>query len=480
MALQKFIQIQAVFLAGSGITANDTTFVVKSLQYPNGVKVVTADIGSLCYATLEPNTAREEIISFTTITQNSDDTATLTGVTRNLKYYHPYDQISATGFPHPGGSSLVVSNNPQIYENFLSANNTETITGQYTFDSSAIPRVSNSATMPTNDEDLAHKKYVDEVAIAGAPDGNETTKGLYQTATSAQTQAGTDVGSTGATLAVKPSDISQNIVNNKFLFAEDTGIADAYVIALTPALASYELGQVIYFKATNTNTGTSTIDINGLGVKSIKKLKNTDLEAGDIEAGALVSLGYDGTNFVMLNPQATMPTTAILNEMSTFFGATDITGAEAESLRDGSAVTIHKHPVFSGSFPLYNMGGVEDPKDFVVNTLTGTPKKITISGYIYLDNSPSPSPMAVFTATWIATGEAQTGLGIFRTESSTYSVSNPTYFTTPVFFSSTLSSPFTQVAVTMHEISSTGFTLRVTKSKQYIEAGMAFTYIVEY
>jgi hypothetical protein len=81
-----------------------------------------------------------------------------------------------------------------------------------------------------------------------------------------------------------------------------------------------------------------------LGAKAIKKLRDQDTEDGDIEAGSIIHVLYDGTNWQMQTPQATMPTTAILSEMSTFFGATNISGAEAETLTDGSnAESLHTH-----------------------------------------------------------------------------------------------------------------------------------------
>jgi hypothetical protein len=80
-------------------------------------------------------------------------------------------------------------------------------------------------------------------------------------------------------------------------YAADTGAADAYAIALDPALSEYITGMPIFFKAANTNTGASTLDINGLGTKSIKKSTDVDLAAGDIKDGQIVLVVYDGTNF---------------------------------------------------------------------------------------------------------------------------------------------------------------------------------------
>jgi hypothetical protein len=83
-------------------------------------------------------------------------------------------------------------------------------------------------------------------------------------------------------------------------YAADTGEADAYVLTLSPALDAYIPGMPVCFKAGNANTGASTIDINGLGVKAMKKNGNEDLVVGDILAGQIVTVIYDGTNFQLM------------------------------------------------------------------------------------------------------------------------------------------------------------------------------------
>jgi hypothetical protein len=69
----------------------------------------------------------------------------------------------------------------------------------------------------------------------------------------------------------------------------------------TPTLGGYAAGAQYSFIAQNTNTGAVTIDIDTLGVKSITKFGTTALAAGDIIAGALMLIEYDGTRFQLLN-----------------------------------------------------------------------------------------------------------------------------------------------------------------------------------
>jgi len=85
-------------------------------------------------------------------------------------------------------------------------------------------------------------------------------------------------------------------------FYSDGGTADTYV--LTPtftgfAPAAYLLGMQVRFMPANTNTGASTINVNGLGAKSIVSQSGGALKAGDLTAGESYTIYYDGTNFVL-------------------------------------------------------------------------------------------------------------------------------------------------------------------------------------
>ena len=83
------------------------------------------------------------------------------------------------------------------------------------------------------------------------------------------------------------------------IYKADSAANDTYVITLSPIPESYVTGMVFHFKATTANTGAATLNVNSLGAKTIKKRNDVDLETGDIEAGQIVTVVYDGTNFQM-------------------------------------------------------------------------------------------------------------------------------------------------------------------------------------
>jgi len=94
-------------------------------------------------------------------------------------------------------------------------------------------------------------------------------------------------------------------------YVVDTGVANAYAIAPSPAITTYTAGQYFKFKATHTNTTTSTLAVNGLTTKTIKKFGSVDLAANDIASGQIIEVIYDGTYFQMLSSVSSTFTTPI-------------------------------------------------------------------------------------------------------------------------------------------------------------------------
>jgi hypothetical protein len=83
------------------------------------------------------------------------------------------------------------------------------------------------------------------------------------------------------------------------VYAADGGANDTYAITLAVAPSAFSdiTGLPITFKANTANTGAATLNVNSLGAKTIKKLHDQDLATGDIEAGQIITVAYDGTNF---------------------------------------------------------------------------------------------------------------------------------------------------------------------------------------
>ncbi len=125
---------------------------------------------------------------------------------------------------------------------------------------------------------------------------------------------------------------SAQIQQQSFTYAADTGTANTYAVTLSPAPSSYTTGMVVMFKATNANTSASTINVNSLGAKTIKKENDQDLESGDIEAGQVVALIYDGTNFQMISEIANLLATQTEVQNASYTYAADAQASDAYAI----------------------------------------------------------------------------------------------------------------------------------------------------
>jgi hypothetical protein len=94
-------------------------------------------------------------------------------------------------------------------------------------------------------------------------------------------------------------------------YVADAGATDTYAITLT-GYAAYTTGDTFKFKAGTANTGACSLNVNGLGAKTIKKDVSSDLATGDILANQIVTVIYDGTNMQLVSViSGTATTTAV-------------------------------------------------------------------------------------------------------------------------------------------------------------------------
>lgn len=93
----------------------------------------------------------------------------------------------------------------------------------------------------------------------------------------------------------------QSLESGKPWFAEDTGSTNAFEVNLDPTPSGYDQGMLVHFKAATTISGPTTLNVNGLGAKSVLKENGVSLASGDILAGQMVAAVYDGTEFHVLS-----------------------------------------------------------------------------------------------------------------------------------------------------------------------------------
>ena len=94
------------------------------------------------------------------------------------------------------------------------------------------------------------------------------------------------------------------IQNNQYGIGVDTGSANTYVATLSPAITSYTKGLKVSIVIANTNTGASTLNLNGVGAVAIKLPNITALIGGELIANMMANFEYDGTYFQLTNSNA--------------------------------------------------------------------------------------------------------------------------------------------------------------------------------
>jgi len=116
-------------------------------------------------------------------------------------------------------------------------------------------------------------------------------------------------------LLFSPNQFSKYPQNVLTEYGLDASGSDAYAITLVPAPGAYTTGMQVIFTAGTANTGACSLNVNGLGVKGIKKYSNQDTTTGDILVNQIVTVVYDGTDFEMQTPTRSL--TPIVTTYST-------------------------------------------------------------------------------------------------------------------------------------------------------------------
>jgi len=196
--------------------------------------------------------------------------------------------------------------------------------GTYTLAEAAFvaDTIIDEAAVNSNFSDIAA-----QITNSVATDGQTTMSGNLKLGTNKVT------GGAVGTLQDDMPTLRQVQANAYGYVASDTGSADAYAIAPSPAIAAYVAGQRFSFIATNASTGASTVDVNGLGTKAIQ-LHGSALAGAEIGAGDLVTVMYDGTQFQIQSPvgDVTGPASATDNSLARFDGTT------GKLLKDGAVI----------------------------------------------------------------------------------------------------------------------------------------------
>ncbi|MBL8000646.1 MAG: hypothetical protein JNL05_01685 [Flavobacteriales bacterium] len=111
---------------------------------------------------------------------------------------------------------------------------------------------------------------------------------------------------TGLTAPVDPEDAMQagTLQNGSHLFAAVTG--QAWNVNLEPAPTTVQRGTRLTLLSQDSITGPVTVQVNGQGPFDVVKDGAVPLNAGDVRAGAMVELLFDGTAFHLISGRASV------------------------------------------------------------------------------------------------------------------------------------------------------------------------------
>lgn len=276
----------------SSISSTQTSITLTSFAEPvSGIPYTMSYINtSVVYATINPESANSEFISFTGITQNVNGSANLTGVTRGLSRTPGTDGCIASSTlkqPFPGQTRLILSAPPCFFSQYPVKSNDETITGQWTFSTFPITPAS--------------------------PPASETTAGIAELSTAAEAALGTSVGGTGFRLVLPGSlatstynsatavgripvtdslgHLSAGFVASSTLFST-TGFTDLQATS-SVYIGDFPAWQIGKNSRIFSSTGTTTFAI----PSGITKLKVTTVGAGAAGQGADAASTLEASGF---------------------------------------------------------------------------------------------------------------------------------------------------------------------------------------
>lgn len=241
----------STYRLGQSVGTSDTTIRLSSFKEPvsNIPYTMTYLNSDIEYGTLSPQSSVSEFISFSGISQNSDGSATLTGVTRGLSRTPGTGGCVASSTlaqPHAGQSIFILSNPPCQIAEYPGKRNTEYITGAWGFQV-----VAPTSTVCATAFELCNKGYVDATANAGAATSTETNGGIVELGTLAEQASSFDGGLN------KPTVLQ---TKNSTSTCQVAGFYNIVASSTTGKLAASCFDQTYRYNFTGTTTlATSTI-----------------------------------------------------------------------------------------------------------------------------------------------------------------------------------------------------------------------------
>jgi Phage-related tail fibre protein len=144
-------------------------------------------------------------------------------------------------------------------------------------------------------------------------------------------------------------------------YAAATGSANAYAVTLSPAPTALAAGLALAVQINVANTGASTINVNGLGAKSILNSKGAALTSGKLVANGVYTLRYNGTAFILQGEGGEYGTAAagdvragktIGTEAGVITGTLPVNATSAQTVTPGTADIVKAAGIYDGAITI--------------------------------------------------------------------------------------------------------------------------------
>lgn len=155
----------------------------------------------------------------------------------------------------------------------------------------------------------------------------------------------------------------------------DTGSVNALVVTLGPAPVTLVplIGAAFKVKVANTNTASTTVNVNGYGAANIVNPDGTALIAGQLNSNAIVTLVYNGTNYQLLAGSAAIEGPSLyISGTGTFAGPAYMPTAPVGTNTTQGASTAFVQAIPHGSQAFTTSGTFPVPVGVTTVYLTGT------------------------------------------------------------------------------------------------------------
>ena len=203
-----------------------------------------------------------------------------------------------------------------------------------------MPRTSGTYSLPTNTWYPAVPN-----TVMKSTDSNAT---LLDMATAINGSLATD----GSNASAAP------IFNGTLTPITTGGGTTAYTLTTSMSLTGFTVFKIFYVKWNVTNTGAATLNVDGIGAVNLRRGSNA-LVAGDLVAGNINTVAYDGTNFQVMEANApldqTLATIAALSpttDQMIYFTGTDTaatTGINANARTGLAGATSAAATILTGA-----------------------------------------------------------------------------------------------------------------------------------